>query len=93
MVKIDDTNNFIIINGSLTAENVSEIQDHLSLCIPGRDDVKIELTELERIDAAGAYMLLIIKLKSLGFGQKIKFMVRNPLIKKSIDQHVPHLLS
>lgn len=93
MVRIYEKDDTIKINGSLTAENVSETEDLLSLYIPGRDEVKIELSGLEGIDAAGAYMLLILKLKSVRSGQRLSFLIQNPLMKLNIDQQVPHLFS
>jgi len=64
----------IVLEGNLTSENVSEIQEDLEWALNHTSKLTIDLTYLNMLDVVGVFMLLIIKKKAKAKGKIIQIL-------------------
>ncbi|WP_010231846.1 STAS domain-containing protein [Gillisia marina] len=61
----------ITLRGSLTSMNVSEVQEDIEMELHYAPKIILDLTQLNKLDIAGVFMLMIVKQKAKTNGKKI----------------------
>ncbi len=75
----------IMLKGNLTSANASEIQEDLEWELDHTRELTIDLTDLNKLDVVGVFMLLILKKKAITAGKKIMIINHdNKVVNKSI---------
>jgi ABC-type transporter Mla MlaB component len=65
--------NIIKLRGNLESRNVSEIEDQLEESLSKNENVLIDLDDLEKLDIAGVFMLLMLKKRAMKECKKVSF--------------------
>ncbi len=75
----------VVLNGCLTSRNVSEIQEDVEIALYDTTRLILNITDLEKLDISGVYMLLIVKKKAETFGKEILILNNhNEIVTKAI---------
>jgi anti-anti-sigma regulatory factor len=67
--------NVIKLRGNLEARNVSEIEDLLEESLLESESLLVDLNELDKLDIAGVFMLLILKKRAIKECKQVSFLM------------------
>jgi len=86
-IEIDERGILKII-GKLTSDNASNVQNHLNDLLIARNELVLDITEVEHLDIPSIYMLFQFKEKAHQISKQVKILLNkssrfNDMIKRS----------
>jgi len=76
MIEIE-SDNVIKLKGRLDEENVSEIEEQLLEVVKLKDNLVVDLNDLDILDISGIFMLFVCKMKAKSQSKRVIYLLNN----------------